>query len=242
MSREKTDMRIAADAAGLKYSTVYARVCSGMSLEQAVSTPPNESVYTKDIRKFIHEHCSGEWTRDLVDLVNDKFGTSFTENQIRAYKKNHKLSSGLNGQYHKGHIPANKGKKLDDFMSKDTQEKFRKNSFSKGDIPHNQLPIGTEILRPDGYVWIKISNPNQWKQKHRILYESYHSAGIPTGKLVTFIDGNRQNFAKENLALISKEENKYLNKMGLRFKDKDMTTTGIALARLKSTISKIERR
>ncbi|WP_320130281.1 HNH endonuclease signature motif containing protein [uncultured Sphaerochaeta sp.] len=241
MSRKKTEMRIRAEAAGIKYATIYNRIQSGMSVDEAFMTPVRGSRWSKKVHDFIYEHYQGIDNQELASLINKKLGTNFTREQIKVYKNNHHLDSGLTGHYSKGHVPANKGKKLEEFMESKTLELFKSNFYPKGHSPHNTLPIGTEILRPDGYTWVKISGKNQWRQKHRILFETYHGSKIPAGKCVTFLDGDRQNFTMENLALISKDENKYLNKMGLRFKDKNMTNTGIALARLKSTIAKKER-
>lgn len=38
----------------------------------------------------------------------------------------------------------------------------------------NTKPVGTERKRADGYIWVKIAEPNTWKEKHVLLYESVH--------------------------------------------------------------------
>jgi len=236
VSKKKSEMRLKADAAGLNYNTVYMRVRGGMSLEEAVSKPVVKSILNEEIRKFIYGHYKGVSTEKLVNLVNSKFGTSYSFQQMLAYKKNHKLNSGLTGRFLKGHDSPNKGKKMEEFLSPETIKAFKKNYFPKGNIPHNHLQVGTEITRPDGYVWRKIGEPNRWLQKHHILYKQYHGTEIPEGQCVTFLDGDRQNFEKDNLVLISLQENQYLNKMGLRFEDQDLTQSGIAIAKLQITI------
>ncbi|MEA5031966.1 MAG: HNH endonuclease [Sphaerochaeta sp.] len=195
-----------------------------------------------EVKAFINSHYKGITTKELTNLVNAKFDTSFSIQQLLNYKKNHKLNSGLTGYFQKGHEPSNKGKRMEEFLSPETIKKFKQNQFDKGHRPHNHLPVGTEILRPDGYVWRKIGEPNKWLQKHHILYKQYHGTGIPEGQCVTFLDGDRHNFEKDNLALVSLPENQYLNKMGLRFEDQELTKTGIAIARLQVTITKKTRK
>ncbi|MEG2177117.1 MAG: HNH endonuclease, partial [Oscillibacter sp.] len=46
----------------------------------------------------------------LTELVNAKFETAYSVEQIRAYKKNHKITSGISTHFEKGHISHNAGK------------------------------------------------------------------------------------------------------------------------------------
>ena len=87
--------------------------------------------------------------------------------------------------------------------------------FKKGNRPHNALPIGTELVKDDGYLWVKLAEPNVWKQKHRLIWEE-HNGPIPEGGLVVFRDGDRMNTDISNLALIDKSVNARLNHMGIR--------------------------
>src|SRR5690348_12989 len=50
--------------------------------------------YAPEIRHFISENVKGTTTRDLAKVVNEKFGTDFTESKMKSYKTNHKLTSG----------------------------------------------------------------------------------------------------------------------------------------------------
>jgi hypothetical protein len=50
--------------------------------------------YTPEIGHFIAENVKGKTTRALVEMVNEKFGTDFTESKMKSYKTNHKLKSG----------------------------------------------------------------------------------------------------------------------------------------------------
>ena len=111
----------------------------------------------------------------------------------------------------KGSEPANKGKRIEEFMSEDGIKANSRTRFKSGRMPHNTLAIGTERVYADGYVWIKV-NERKRVQKHRYVWEQAHGK-IPDGYLVAFRDGNRQNCDLSNLYLISRQESarRYIN-------------------------------
>lgn len=102
------------------------------------------------------------------------------------------------GQFKKGHIPKNKGKKWDEYLSKEKQEAILRTTFKKGTVPSNHKPVGYERKTKDGYWEIKVAEPNLFKAKHRILWEQHHGP-IPKGVNIVFIDGNTDNITIENL-------------------------------------------
>ncbi len=107
-------------------------------------------------------------------------------------------TTGQSGQFKKGLIPHNKGKKLSDA----TKEKLAKTMFKRGNKPHNTQPVGTEKKDKDGYVFVKIAEPSEWRLKHHIVY----GEPVPTGHKVIFLDGNKYNFERGNLQLVSNAE------------------------------------
>ena len=102
------------------------------------------------------------------------------------------------GQFKKGLIPHNKGKKL----SQETKEKLKPTMFKRGNRPHNAQPVGTETKDKDGYVMVKIAEPSVWQYKHHVAY----GEPVPTGHKVIFLDGNKYNFERGNLQLVSNAE------------------------------------
>lgn len=120
---------------------------------------------------------------------------------------------GIPHRFRKGHVPANKGQRRPGYAPgrmADTQ-------FGKGNCPHNWHPVGTEILRGDGYLWVKVSDDRarparfNWRQLHRLLWETHHGK-IPPGFVVRFKDGNRENCRDiNNLVLVSKKKNMLAN-------------------------------
>ncbi len=66
----------------------------------------------------------------------------------------------------------------------------------------NESPIGTEYVKPDGMVLIKVDK-NRWEYKQRYIYEQYHKVNLPTEIMVIFLDGDKTNFSIENLRAVS---------------------------------------
>jgi HNH endonuclease len=110
------------------------------------------------------------------------------------------------GMFRLGVSPVNKGKKQTEFMSQEGIEKTKASRFQKGSKPHNTVEIGTEIVDKDGYLKIKIANPNRWMYVHRLIWMKEHGA-IPRTHIVVFKDGDNRNFELSNLQLISRLEN-----------------------------------
>lgn len=99
------------------------------------------------------------------------------------------------GQFKKGFTSFNKGKKL----SQETKDKLKATMFKRGNRPHNTLNVGDEREDKAGYSWVKVAEPSEWKLKHHIAF----GEEVPAGFKVIFIDGNKRNFERSNLALLS---------------------------------------
>lgn len=187
--------------------------------------------YSKEVRDFIYANYKGRSGKELHKMVTDKFGPVITLNGLIAFKKNHKLKSGLNTQFQTGCEPVNKGKTWNEIMSKESQERSRRTCFKQGNIPHNHVPVGTVARTPDGYLKRKIEEPDQWKYIHRETWEK-HNGPIPDGMIVSFKDGNRKNCDISNLMLISMAENVRLNQKHLRQSDPNLTEAGLLVAKV----------
>lgn len=197
-------------------------------------------VTTKEQDEWILEHFAGTGNPMLACMLNEKFGTSFTAEQMKNYKSRNKLNSGLTGQFSKGHTPANKGKK----MSKEQYDISKHTMFKKGNIPPNRIPIGSERFDKNGYVQIKVQDGNMnmnWKFKQVKVWEDANGT-VPKGHIVIFLDGDRTNFDLDNLKMISKSTNARLNQNHLRHSDRELTKTGVAMAEVITAISSAKRR
>jgi hypothetical protein len=182
--------------------------------------------YTDEMKQFILDNYKGRYNQELADLFNQKFNTNITSRTIKSYKANNKLNSGLTGKFRKGQIPHNKGKK----MPKEVYEKVKHTMFAKGNIPPNHRPVGSERISKDGYIEVKVAEPNKWRLKQRVVYEEAKGK-IPEGCPIIFLDGNKRNFDIDNLRCITRSELLYLNCNGLN-NSNEITETGILMARL----------
>lgn len=184
------------------------------------------------MKQFILDNYKGRYNQELADLFNQKFNTNITSRTIKSYKANNKLNSGLTGKFRKGQTPHNKGKK----MPKEVYEKVKHTMFAKGNVPPNHRPVGSERISKDGYIEVKVAEPNKWRLKQRVVYEEAKGK-IPESCPIIFLDGNKRNFDIDNLRCITRSELLYLNCNGLN-NSNEITETGILMARLDRTKNK----
>lgn len=104
-------------------------------------------------------------------------------------------------RFTKGHVSHNKGKK----MSPEVYSKVARTMFKKGQTPVNHRDVGSERVNVDGYIEIKVAEPNRWRLKHRVIWEQVNGA-IPRGHNVQFKNHNPLDCRIENLYLISRED------------------------------------
>lgn len=98
-------------------------------------------------------------------------------------------------------VPVNKGKR----MSPEVYAKVAPTMFKPGHPSNNRRPVGSERVNADGYIEIKVAEPNKWKCKHRVVWED-HNGHIPRGFNIQFKDGNPLNVRLDNLYIISRAE------------------------------------
>lgn len=147
--------------------------------------------------------------KELAEMFNvsvnfvAKKASSLGIKKCPLFISNYRKNNSNEGQFKKGLIPHNKGKKSSD----DTKKKLQRTMFKKGNKPHNTKQIGDEVIDVDGYTLVKVSESKikkeRWRPKHHIVF----GEPIPKGMILIFIDGNKQNFDKSNLQLISQTEN-----------------------------------
>jgi len=103
-------------------------------------------------------------------------------------------------------------------------------------MPPNHVPVGTErIDNKDGYVKVKIAEPNVWQLKARIVWESINGE-IPPSHIIRFIDGDRLNVTIENLEMISRQELCRLNKNGYSTTPEELKPIVRAFSKLETVL------
>lgn len=187
---------------------------------------------TKEQHDYLVSIQKNKTSRDVANEMNQKFGLSLTEKQIKSYRRNNNLNSGLTGRFEKGRVPYNKGKKLPN-MSRNSGQ------FKKGNKPPNYVPVGTINYTTDGYPKEKIGEPNKWVLKHRKVWEEYHEP-IPKGYSVCFLDRDKTNYDISNLILLSNEELARMNQNNYFSSDPELTKLGAGITKLSRKIKQQE--
>ena len=191
--------------------------------------------FTEEQIKFIREIAPGRYAAEITEMVNNRFNLELKVSQIETCKRNHKIRSGIDCRFQKGNIPANKGKKGS--MSPEQYEKCKATMFKKGQVPQNHKPVGSERIDREGYVLVKVAEPNKWRPKHRVLWEKVNGP-IPEKHRLIFADGNRQNIALDNLILVSYAQSFIMNQKNLFKNDKELTKAGVAVAKVLDKVNK----
>lgn len=191
--------------------------------------------YPDGMEEYIRSIVDGKDSCYIAKAVSERFGIEFSVSQCRAYKKNHNIVSGLDCRFKKGDAPANKGKKI----SPGLYEKIRATMFQKGNVPENRLEVGEYTHTTEGYLIQKVKEQGTQRERfefvHRKVWEE-HNGPVPAGKMVSFLDGNKDNCAIENLVLIDNRENLELNRRRLRFPNAEHTRVGLTIAKMRVAV------
>lgn len=193
--------------------------------------------YTLEQLSYLQELSKkGLSNAEITQRFNEKFGTSRTEIAIQQQRLKYGFPIPPGGQFTKGHKPWNAGKK--GWYAEDSKRTW----FKKGNKPQTWVPVGSESEDKDGYVKVKIANPNKWAYKQRLVWERHHNRKIPPGHAVIFGDGNRRNFDPENLILVSRAQLARMNQSGLIKNNAALTKTGAVVADLLNKIGERKRK
>lgn len=195
--------------------------------------------YSEEQKKFIIDNNYGKYSKELAEMFNQQFDTNITANEIKWFRKNHKLNSGLTGQFQKGNISHNKGKKQSEYMTKEAIERTKETRFKKGNRPSNYRPFGSERITKDGYIEVKVADPNKWETKNKIVYKQ-HFGDIPKGYKVIYADGNKLNNDINNLILVSNSELLIANRNHLIYNNKELTESGILISKVIDKTNKVK--
>lgn len=180
--------------------------------------------YNDEEKAFLREIIPGRSYAEIIAMFNARYENPITTAQVNSFIGNNKLNTGRTGRFPKGHVPHNKGKK-GVRVSPATE-------FKKGNMPQTWKPVGTETVRSDGYTWVKVAEPNKWREKHRLIWEKANGP-VPKGHAIVFGDSDKQNVDLENLVLVTRAELAMLNKFNLIGASADLTKTGILIADLR---------
>ena len=197
-------------------------------------------LFTKEQVAFIKEQYKTYSRNELTMEFNKKFKTDIRISQIVSFVHNQGINCGRNGHFGKGHLSWNKGTK--------GLTSANSGSFTKGTVPPNWQPLGSERITADGYVEVKINEPNpyvpgqmtRWKLKHLYLWIK-ENGPLPAGHILTFLDGDKENCEPDNLMLISRAVSVYLNRNGYGDLAGELKLMAIALAKVTQKASQLKK-
>lgn len=125
---------------------------------------------------------------------------------LHALRKRKGWRTGRTGQFAKGTVPHNKGKKCAPGTG-GNHPNARRAQFRKGNLPHNTRYLGHERVSKDGYVEISIDEPNphtgyerRYVLKHKWLWEQANGP-VPDGYALKCL-GDRLNTDPANWELV----------------------------------------
>lgn len=182
-----------------------------------------EGGIVRDEHKFI---ARVKWTDEMIDWLKEHFEDD-SYNRL-AIKMNEVFNTKITGS-----SLEHKINRLGLKKSKESIKRFilpNKGCFQKGHTPPSYNAPGTEVLRKDGYTWVKVEGG--MRQKARLVYEQHHGP-IPPGYKVMFADGDKTNFNIDNLLLVSNGELGTLNSSKLIYKGcGEATKCGLTIAKI----------
>lgn len=159
--------------------------------------------------------------------MRNKYSKQF-ENEMVAKAPNKTLGELLKIANKKYFYDINKDQ-LRKYLSK---RKIRYKDYNANKICINgALPIGTEYIKPDGMILVKV-NEHKWEYKQRYIYETYHNIKLPTSTMVVFLDGDRNNFDIDNLMAVSTPEYNCIKNKKLISKNSELNKTAFMSARV----------
>lgn len=193
-------------------------------------------LFSEEEENFIKENVKGRYNKELTEMLNRKFKTNYTVEQVSALKNRRKWTSGLTGRFKKGQKPWNKGKKGLYFTGSE------KGWFKKGQKATNHRPVGSERISKDGYIVVKVQEKGKYQErrrnKHVVEWEKHHGP-IPKNHVVVFLDSDKTNVSIDNLKMIHRRTLSYVNKNGGLSTDRNESLARIKLAELDSKIGKL---
>jgi hypothetical protein len=127
---------------------------------------------------------------------------------LHSLRKRQGWRTGRTGQFAKGHISANKGKRCPEGIG-GRSPNARRTQFKPGQEPHNTKFLGHERVHPGGYVLVSVDEPNphtgyarRYVLKHVHLWEQLNGP-VPDGHCLKCL-GDRSNSDPSNWELVPK--------------------------------------
>lgn len=157
--------------------------------------------YSKEFEKDMYRLATNNSLDDLLKVAKSKYHYDITKRQLQLYLSKRKIRY---KDYNVNKVKGNQG---------------------------DNVPIGTERIKSDGMVQVKIAK-DRWEYKQRLIYSQYHNIELTSNDYIIFLDQDRTNFDINNLKRVSRRESSIVANQGLFFNEPNLTETGIEIAKL----------
>lgn len=191
--------------------------------------------WSDEEKEYLKEITPGHHYVEIAELMNKKFDREFTVKLVKNAIGRYKLNTGFNGRFEKGLIPHNKGQK--GVCAKGAEKGW----FKKGQTPINHKPVGSERITKDGYIMLKVAEPNKWRLKHVVEWEK-NNGKLPKNHALIFLDRNKQNTSLDNLKLVSRSELLIINRDNLLKDNKELNETAVIIAKVTDKVQRLTNR
>ncbi|WP_010197013.1 HNH endonuclease signature motif containing protein [Psychrobacter sp. PAMC 21119] len=170
-----------------------------MSQAKRISPP---IAYSDTELSWIESNQAGISREALSKKFNNKFNRCISAQNIAGLCKRNRWANGRDTRIKKGDKSWNKG--ITGYMG------ANKTSFKKGNIPFNHKPVGHERVTEDGYIMVKVAEPNKFRLKQLVVWEAHHGK-LKDGYNLRFLDNDRTNCNIDNLMSIPRSVNAIVN-------------------------------
>lgn len=225
-----------------EFNRVFGRDIDGAWIEHVIETcgrsPQQESggpLLSWAQVRFLREAYAEHDYRECADLLNARYGTAFTAEQVH---------NQISDSQRRRHRPMHCG---------------RTGRFEKGLVPINTLEPGTEVVRRFGHrggkerdpqLCVVLDEPNPWtgtkhyvKRKAIVVWEKAHGP-VPKDVSIVQVDGDWRNCDLDNLMALTRAELGVFNRHfdpGSLVGDGEARKAALLAARVKTAAHRRER-
>lgn len=178
------------------------------------------SIFTKEITEFIKKHKNDYDNKTMVQIINEKFNTSYTSVQIKLYRmrnnlgyrlfckealeymRSHnqdsyeQLQSDVNSIFGKNYSLQQIKSACYWYKLRESHKRREKEGFSKPDF--------SERLRKGKRSRTEIKINGKWIPKSKYVYETLTGKKVLDDEVIIFLDGDINNFDLNNLLCVKR--------------------------------------
>lgn len=212
-------------------------------------------VYSDEMYDFIREYVPGRVYPEVADEFERRFGWRIEKSQYKNLCMKLGVRSGVHdyGCFKRGHVPANKGKRWDDYMSPEAQERVRSagNLFKRGqrstNAYHKLLDMRTD---PDGHTYIYVRprgakySAQMWLSYGQFVWMQANGREFPEDCRCVHANRDKADFTPENLVAVPNDIYGLVTGKvgrGLDWWDRESLEVAMTFARVKTARYRMER-